>query len=174
MVAKETLPSRVIRSASLSNLEYFIKDELSAETQKVRRGGGDAVQGYQISLALQSRVLALEISCLCCFIIHLCPFSLVGGHKIVTASFISNLFVIPFQSLYHSFLIPLSFTSNPHVIHFSSLGHSFLIPWSFISIPFVIHFYSLCHSFLFPLSFISVIFFVILFQSLYHSFIIPL
>ena len=35
MVAKETLPSRVIRSASLSNLEYFIKDELSAETQKV-------------------------------------------------------------------------------------------------------------------------------------------
>merc|ERR1719283_102902 len=29
MVAKETLPSRVIRSASLSNLEFFIRDELS-------------------------------------------------------------------------------------------------------------------------------------------------
>ena len=34
-VARETLPSKAIRSASLSNLEYFIKDELSAETQRV-------------------------------------------------------------------------------------------------------------------------------------------
>jgi len=35
IVAKETLPARVIRAASLSNLEFFIKDELSDETQKV-------------------------------------------------------------------------------------------------------------------------------------------
>ena len=35
MVAKETLPARVVRAASLSNLEFFIRDELSAETQKV-------------------------------------------------------------------------------------------------------------------------------------------